>query len=507
MLRIGNKTRYLNVLISESILEKMKKSIAFAVLFLVAASVTKAQQPLTLDSCRQMALRNNTQLRISEAKIKAAHYNRKAAFATYFPGIDVTGGYLYSSREISLLNEDLQKSLPQLGTALVQNLATAAASNPVLAGVLATLGGGLEDPLNQLGQTVVDEFHTDTRNMFAGTITLMQPIYMGGKIRAYNKITHYAEDLAKSQHDTEVQELVYKIDELYWQVVSLGYKKQLAESYARLLDELDNNVQTMITEGVATRSDGLAVAVKANEAQITLTQVTDGLSLAKMVLAQMCGLPIDTDLQLSDEVAPDENEAALQPETVPIDIETIFANRSEIQSLSFAEKIFQNKQKVVMSGMLPTLALTGSYTLTNPTLYNGFEREFKGLFNIGIVLRIPILHWGENIYKYRSAKADSYIAQLNMKEAKEKIELQVNQASFKVNEAYKRLDMTKHNLENADENLHNAQTGFKEGVLTTSNLLEAQTAWLKAQSEYIDARIGVKLCDAYLSKAVGMMQY
>ena len=160
-----------------------------------------------------------------------------------------------------------------------------------------------------------------------------------------------------------------------------------------------------------------------------------------------------------------------------------------------------------MSGMLPTLALTGSYMLSNPSLYNGFEREFKGIFNVGVVLRIPILHWGENIYKYRSAKADSYIAQLNMKEAKEKIELQVNQAFFKVNEAYKRLDMTKNNLENADENLHNAQTGFKEGVLTTSNLLEAQTAWLKAQSEYIDARIGVKLCDAYLSKAVGMMQY
>ena len=484
----------------------MKKSIAFAVLFLVAASVTKAQQPLTLDSCRQMALRNNTQLRISEAKIQAAHYNRKAAFATYFPGIDVTGGYLYSSREISLLNENLQKSLPQLGTALVQNLATAAASNPVLAGVLATLGGGLEAPLNQLGQTVVDEFHTNTRNMFAGTVTLMQPIYMGGKIRAYNKITHYAEDLAKSQHNTETQELIYKIDELYWQVVSLGYKKQLAESYAQLLDELDNNVQAMIDEGVATRSDGLAVAVKANEAQITLTQVTDGLSLAKMVLAQMCGLPIDADFQLSDEVTPVETEM-VQPTDVPIDIETVFANRSEIQSLSFAEKIFRNKQKVVMSGMLPTLALTGSYTLTNPTLYNGFEREFKGLFNVGVVLRIPILHWGENVYKYRSAKADSYIAQLNMKEAKEKIELQVNQASFKVNEAYKRLDMTKHNLENADENLHNAQTGFKEGVLTTSNLLEAQTAWMKAQSEYIDARIGVKLCDAYLSKAVGMMPY
>lgn len=492
--------------ISINLSNKMKKSIVI-ILFLVVTFATKAQQPLTLDSCRHMALRNNTQLRVAEARIQAAHYNRKAAFTAYLPGIDATGGYMYSSRQISLLNENLQQSLPQLGTALTQSLAQAAATNPALAGILAALGGiDLAAPLNQMGQTVVDEFHTDTRNMFGGIITLTQPIYMGGKIRAYNKITRYAEELAKSQQSTAAQELVYQIDELYWQVVSLTYKKQLAESYALLLDSLNYNVQAMIEAGVATRSDGLSVAVKANEAQITLTQVNDGVSLAKMVLAQMCGMPVDAEYRLYDEIAsPDEILTPQQPE--PVDMESVYARRSEIQSLAFAEKIYRNKQKAVMSGMLPTLAVTGSYMISNPSLFNGFEREFKGMFNVGVILRIPLLHWGENIYKYRAAKTDSYIARLNMEEAKEKIELQVNQAAFKANEAYKRLDMTMHNLESADENLRNAQTGFGEGVLTTSNILEAQTAWLKAQSEYIDARIGVKLCDAYLGKAIGTLQY
>ena len=63
------------------------------------------------------------------------------------------------------------------------------------------------------------------------------------------------------------------------------------------------------------------------------------------------------------------------------------------------------------------------------------------------------------------------------------------------------------NLEKADENLRNAQVGFEEGVLTTTNVLEAQTAWLAAQSEKIDAEIDTRLCEVYLATALGTRKY
>ena len=67
--------------------------------------------------------------------------------------------------------------------------------------------------------------------------------------------------------------------------------------------------------------------------------------------------------------------------------------------------------------------------------------------------------------------------------------------------------MTQKNLEKAAENLRQAQLGFKEGMLTTDNVMEAQTAWLKANSEEIDASIDVRLCNVYLSKVLGTMTY
>lgn len=136
----------------------------------------------------------------------------------------------------------------------------------------------------------------------------------------------------------------------------------------------------------------------------------------------------------------------------------------------------------------------------------GFEKKFKGMWNVGVMVSIPIFHWGEGSYKVKAAKADARAAQLQLDEVKEKIELQVNQSSFKVNEAAKKLAMAEKNLDKADENLRYANLGFREGVIPTSNVLEAQTAWLSAQSEKIDAQIDVKLTDVYLKKSLGILK-
>ena len=56
-----------------------------------------------------------------------------------------------------------------------------------------------------------------------------------------------------------------------------------------------------------------------------------------------------------------------------------------------------------------------------------------------------------------------------------------------------------------EENLRYADRGFKEGVIPVSNVMEAQTAWLSAQSDNIDAQIDMKLAQAYLQKAMGTL--
>lgn len=488
----------------------MKRIFGF-ILFIGVSVGGSAQNMLTLDSCRAMALKNNKELRISAEKINVAHYEKKAAFTNYLPKIAAMGTYMRTQKEISLLSNDQKGALSNIGTvaqgSLQETFQQLAASSPELGALLqplAPLIPGIGSKLNGIGQGLVDALHTDTRNMYAGAVTLTQPIFMGGKIVAYNKITQYAEQLAKSQHATGMQDIILSTDQAYWQVISLINKKKLAESYLKLVQQLDGDVDKMIAEGVATKADGLSVKVKVNEAEMKLTQVEDGLSLSKMVLCQLCGIPLDEEIRLADENV--ENLLVADEIQVADNVATALANREELRSLNLATKIYAQKVNVTRADFLPTVALTANYMVTNPSLVNGFENKFRGMWAVGALVKIPIWNWGEGMYKVKAAKAEANIARYQLSDVKEKVELQVNQATFKVNEAGKKLAMATKNMEKAEENLRYAKLGFSEGVIPTSNVLEAQTAWLSAQSDKIDAQIDVKLTQVYLRKSMGTLK-
>ena len=245
-------------------IDTMKKFFCFIYLTCLMLP-TSAQGILSLDSCRALAVANNKELLISREKINAAHYRKKEAFTNYLPKISATGGYMRNQKEFSLLNDAQKGALGSVGTQVsgalqngIQGMMTQypqLAQNPQFMALVQSLGNiDIATPLNGLGQSLVDAFRTDTRNMYAGALTLTQPLYMGGKIRAYNKITRYAEELARQQHNSGMQEVILSTDQAYWQVVSLANKKKLAEGYLELLQKLESDIDKMIAEASGDQS-------------------------------------------------------------------------------------------------------------------------------------------------------------------------------------------------------------------------------------------------------------
>lgn len=454
-----------------------------------------------LDSCRSMALRHNKEILIANQKIAAAQYQKDQAKAAYLPSIDFVGGYMYNQKNISLIEEDAllptKTFNPATGSYDFNLLMDPSTGKPVMV-------NGQVVP-TQVALLPKEAMTYDIHNVFAGALTLTQPVYMGGKIKAMNDITRYAEALATTMRNKAVEDVVYQVDAAYWQVVSLKAKERLARSYVNLLDTLNHNVEAMVREGIATKADALSVAVKLNEANVDMTKVTNGLALSRMLLSQLCGLPVNTTFTLADE---DSEHLGDQPlVATSYNMDDVYARRHDINALQLGVKIYEKKAKVAMSDMLPQVALMGMYSVSNPNSFNGFKNKFGGAFSVGATLKIPLWHWGGNYNKYRAAKTEAVIQNLELENARDKIALQVNQASFKAQEAIKTYESTRSNLAKAEENLRMAQIGFKEGVMPVDNVMAAQTAWLKANSEVIDAQIDVQLCNVYLSKVLGTMQY
>ena len=445
----------------------MKRAFVLS-LALLASAFVYGQRTLTLDECRSLAIQNNKELQIAGEKVRVAGYEKQAALTKYFPQVSAMGTYMRNQKDINLLDD---KTVAGLGKLL-----------PIDVGAFT---------------------HLDIQDVWLGNVSLVQPVFMGGKIIAYNQITKYAKELAQSMNDLKLQDVIYKTDEAYWQVVSLVNKKKLADSYVSLLRKMDTDVQALIEEGVATQVDGMSVRVKLNQAEMAQTKVDNGLALSRMALAQLCGLPLEESLALADENIESLPESASS--TGSYSVEEAFINRQELKSLDYAVRIYKKKEKIALAEHLPSVALTANYLVTNPNSFNGFKNDFGGMFNVGVAVQVPISGWWEGTYKRNAARAETHIKQLELDDAKEKIELQVNQSVYKVNEAGKKLTASSRNKEKAEENLRHATIGFEEGVMPALNLMEAQTAWVEAQSDLIDAQIEVKLTDVYLSKALGRL--
>lgn len=490
-----------------------------AAALLLPGQTARAQRVLTLEECREMAVEANRDLDQAATRLEMAGYDKKIARANYFPNISATGAYLHNNRNLSLLPENISNGLTAAGAtaqayydatyqqvqqilATYPQVAQQLMADPNFAALMQSLGSqDISTPINAIGQEVNDAFTIDISDIYVGAITLVQPVFMGGKIVYSNQMAVLAEQLAASRYDMQYAETVVAVDQAYWQIVSVAAKKKLAESYNDLLEQLSHDAEIAVNEGVSTQADALQIQVKANEAKMTLTKATNGLTLAKMLLCKQIGLPLDTDIVLADEGLDVVPIPQLSEEK---SIEDIWADRPETKSLSLATEIYDRKAKVARADMLPTVALGASYTMTNPNMYHGLEHNWRGgMFSVGVLVNIPIFHGFEALQKTRKARAEADLYRDQLDDAREMIQLQVTRDHKLWSEALDRLNMAESNLDSAEENLRAATVGFEAGVIDTDTVLGAQTAWLKAHSEYIDAGIELQVTASLLRQAEG----
>ena len=501
------------------------KNIVLLLLICCMSYSAEAQRQMSLEECHSLALENNKQLKIAQEEVNKAEYEKQAAFTNYLPKFSATGTYMHNSKGLALINDDKTAFLTNVGTTtheaindLVAGFISSATQEDPLLGILIGLMESspatqyliaqltelnVEQTLNDLGGELSDMLHPDTRNIYAGMVSVQQPIYVGGKIVAYNKITADAKELAESKFEMQRQEIIVGVDKVYWQIVSLANKLKLTQQYVDLLQSMSEDVSKVVAEGLATASDEMAVRVKLNEAQTTMIKVQNGLALSKMLLCEQCGLSLDTEFTLADENLED---VLVVSESLSYQSESIEKNRPELKCLSLANDMLAKKVNITRSDFLPTVAAFGNYLISNPSCYNGFQKEFHGMWNFGVVANIPLFHWGEGYHKVRVSKEEAKIAQLNYEEAKEKIMLQVRQCEKQISEADSRLTLTQDKMSDAEENLRMATIGFREGVVTSIVLNEAQTGWMKAHSEFIDAKIDRIMAGVNLRKAVGQLE-
>lgn len=476
-------------------------STCLALLLTLACIPVAAQNDtLTLQDCRSLALKSNTNYKISQEKVQESEALRKMALAQFFPKATANGAYFWNEKNAQLLSGEQQNRINNMGTTITQDITDNLPSfipsswrndiNSILVNRIAT-------PLNGIGSDITDALNFDLSQVWAGAISVYQPIYLGGKLRAMYRSAKALSDISALQADKAQEDLMISVDEAYWRVISLQQKQALAQQYCNLLDTLCNNIQAMVDAEVATLGDLAKVRVKLNEAQISLAKANSGLALSKMLLMQICGLPLDADFAFDEPALLSDNQTLDS-----INMQEVFANRTELAQLRQAGVVADAAVSIARSAVLPNLLAHGSYVVTNPSIFNGYQSSFDGMYSVGAVLNVPLCHPGA-FYAIKAAKHRRNQVQMQQSEAQEKITLQVNKLNYELGVANAKLIQTQSNIEQAEENLKLAQESFAAGMISSSDLLQAQTAWMQANSEQLDASIEARMCYLYLQQALG----
>ncbi len=488
---------------------KANKIVIFTLLSLVGSqwATVESQEVLSLDTCRARALRANAGLKRAELKKKETAALEKVALWQMLPKVSANGTYNWMEKSTNLLSDEQKERLNNLSGVVQEDLSATIMQEfgglPIIGDAIANgliniiSGSTLSTNIDNVGHRITEALETDTRNVVAGTVTVTQPVFMGGKLLALHKMASLTNELSGVQYDKAKEEMLIAVDEAYWQVVSVKHKKELAEQYKALLDTLTHDVEEMVAAEVATRGDLMKVRVKLNEAQMSLTKATNGLALAKMLLAQRCGMPLNSEFDVENSSS---NQSIQYNPT--IDMDAVWSNRKEMRMLRISDSIARSGVTIARSTLLPNIAVTGGYLVSNPNLFNGFKNEFGGTFFAGVVVNVPILHGG-SFYSLKAAKAKREEVKWQMEEAKELIELQVNKVRYELELAYRKMAQAESDLENAEENLKLADESFAAGMASSSDLMAAQTAWLKAKGEVLDAEIEIEMGKVYLKQAMG----
>lgn len=435
----------------------MKHILLIGLMLLSACIGIQAQEKLTLShkECRELALLHSEDLQSADNAIKQADIDKSVAFKAYLPKVDGTLSGTYMTPDMDMMGMALQM-----------------------------------------------------RGMYMAGISVTQPIYAGGKIRAANKLAKIGQDCSKESQRKVRMQVLADADNAYWSFISVHWKEKMLRAYKRQMDTLYQQVEKSLSVGMSIESELLRIDSKRRDIEYQLQKASNGLNLCRLSLCNVIGCSFDTQIEPTDTII--ATSAVMQ-------LDDDISMRPELKLLE--KQIESAKQQVTLTraDFLPQIGLSlgymyyGNVKLKGTTAdaqgnYVSYTQKFNDGFGILMAsVSIPIFHWGEGIKKVKKAKLEVENAQLALQKNTRLMNIEVQQAIQNVMDSQKLVETATIGRQQADENLRVMNDRYENGMCTLIDLLDAQSQWHQAQSNLIEAQTQQKMNETEYLRVTGRL--
>ncbi len=417
-----------------------------------------SQKLLTLDESKQLALQNNVLTKNSRLEIEASAQTKKGAFTKYFPNISA-GGVTFAAKKNMM------------------EITTHGGNLPVYDG----------NPANLLTASEFAYMPGGTMGLMKkgtiGMLNIMQPVFAGGRIYNGNKLASLGEEVSQYKYNLSRDEALLKTEEQYWQIVQLNEKMKTIVKYEELLVSLMSRVEDGYKFGIVTKNDVLKVKLKHSEVLLNKSKLENGIKLASMAFCQFIGIQYDSTIVLKNEL-----EKIETPQSCYVDNSAALQKRQEYTLLQKSIEAEELQTKMKLGEFLPqvSVGLAGVYMKLD-------EAEGKTIGVVSGIVQVPISNWWEASHSLSERKIKEEIARNEFKDKSELLLLQMEKAWQDLTVAYKQINLSRDSKAQAEENMKVNDDSYKNGMSSTSDLLEAQAMLQQANDQLIEALTKYKI--------------
>lgn len=424
------------------------KCLLVCVSFIGVTSVVPAQEKriLTLEECKEMALKYNADIQNGKIDIEAAKQTQKEAFTKYFPEISA-GATTYRADDY-------------LVTANIPDLTQL----------------GLPIPAMEVGMF-------EEGNIFS--VSAIQPVFAGGQIINSNKLAKTAVEVSVLQLDVTTDNVELETEIYFWKIVSLKEAEKTINIIDTLLQSLHKDVSLAVKSGITTQNDLLTVQLKQNELQSKRLQVENGIKLSCMALCQYIGLPLDSACYID---VPEYVADIRIPGEYLVDHQSALTSLSKFKLLVKNVEAHKLKHKICLGQQLPTVGIGFSYAYEDFM----FDKSRNHLVMMATV-KVPISGWWGGSHSIKRAKLEEKKAVRQQQDGYEKLQLKMQQSWNQLTESYKQIILAESAVKESEENLRMQTNNYKTGISPLSELLDAQSLFQTSRNRYADAYIDYQI--------------
>lgn len=317
------------------------------------------------------------------------------------------------------------------------------------------------------------------------SVSISKVLYSGGKLESFIEQAEADQSIALNELEQKKQEVIYQVTQAYYRVLQSEGLVRVSEQALTQINAHMENSQALLEEGMIAPIDLNRIKSQLSNLEHNLIKAENGYELAVYNLNSIMGIDLDTMINL-------QNNLSYKP------CEVTFSEAMEAGTQHRPEIKNVGQQRIIMEGMVDI-----AKSSKKPQIVMNLESGLSG-WQVAVMGEVPIFDGGINDAKIRQAEINLFQVDQSRGQVEQLIELEIRSAYLNMKEAEKLIRITEQGIEDSMESFRIAQVKYNEGIATNTEVIDAQSALIEAETNHLNALYDYNTSYAALIKAMGI---